>query len=125
MKSLFLILFCLFLFCCSEAAFAEDIDLQWQQADRADGYKVQISEDNGNTWVEISGFTVTLFSLQDVDTQIITNMAKTTITVADNKLILVRIGAFNNAGTTWRLEAGIFYNTLWKPLNPPSGIGIK
>ncbi len=115
----------LFVLGLSGAVWAADMPVEWKQSAGAVGYKIQVSEDLGATWNEIQNLTFTTFILLNETTQETINMAKSTITIADNVLVLVRVGAYNSVGTSWRLEAGIFYNSAWMPLPAPTGLGAN
>ncbi len=99
--------------------FTADIDISWEQSVGADGYKVQTSEDYGATWTEVSNLIWETFTEGTKD------KARATITVADNVLVLARVGAYNSNSETWRLESGIFFNSAWKPIIAPVGIGVN
>lgn len=118
-KLLLFSIVCVLLFCSREAAFAADINLQWGQSERAVGYKIEISIDLGATWTEVPDLTYTTFVEGNL------NLAMATITVADNVLVLGRVGAFNDKGTSWRLEQGIYYNSAWMPPPSPTGLGVN
>ncbi len=105
------------LFC--SKAYSAEINVEWKQVVGADGYKLQTSEDFGATWTEIPNLTWTAFTLGNRE------MATATITVADNVLVLVRAAAYDSQSTAWRLEAGVFYNTSWKPIPAPPGLGVN
>lgn len=90
--------------------FGADILISWDVAQGVDGYSLVQSVDNGTTWS----------TPQDVG-----SVTTATYTVPDSGLVLIRVGAYNSAGITWRLDAGIFYNGDWKPLLPPSGVGVQ
>ena len=99
--------------------FGAEVDLEWKQSASADGYKIETSVDLGATWAEVPNLVFTTF------TEGTMNLVKATITVADNVLVLGRVGAFNTVGTSWKLESGIFYNSAWKPLPAPTGLGAN
>ncbi len=91
------------------SVFAHDMVLSWDEDVNADGYGVRQSIDNGVTWIN------------EVDV----GPALTTIyEVPDTGLVLVQIGAYNSLGTTWRPDAGLFYNGDWKPLTV-TGLGVQ
>ncbi len=117
MKKVFMTMVLLVLF--SSVAVPADKEIEWKESQGAVGYKAETSEDLGATWTEVQNLTYT--------TRIegALNLATATITVADNVLVLVRVGAFNNAGTSWRLESGAWINTAWQPLPSPTGAGIN
>ena len=119
MKKILLTLMFLFLFPALVRAADIDIDIEWTQSTGATGYKVETSVDAGATWVEIPTLTFT------TRTEGTLNLANATITVADNVLVLARVGAYNAVGISWRLEAGIFYNGAWRPLHAPTGLGAN
>ncbi len=117
---IFLLVFLVF----SSVAKASDQVVEWQQSPGATGYKIEISVDEGVTWTEITNLTYETYS-QTTDAGVIKYMAFTTITVPDNVLVLARVGAFNAVGTGWRLEAGLFYNSAWKPPEASKGFGVN
>ncbi len=118
MKKIIVLAMMIVLFICSNAYSAE-IEVEWEQVVGADGYKLQASEDLGATWTEVPNLTWTAFTLGNRE------MAKATINVADNILVLVRAAAYDSQSTAWRLEAGVFYNTSWKPIPSPPGLGVN
>jgi hypothetical protein len=89
---------------------AADITVKWDASQGADGYSLSQSIDNGQTWS----------TPQDVG-----NVLTFLYPVPNSGLTLVKVGAYNNTGITWRLDAGVFYNGDWKPLAPPGGVGIQ
>ncbi len=100
-------------------ALSADVNLSWNQAEGATGYKLQISTDGGITWTEVTGFSVTLFTEGNL------NLAKTTITVPDDVLVLGRVASFNSVATSWRYESGFFVNSAWKIPERPTGGGVQ
>ncbi len=99
--------------------YSADIDISWDQSVGADGYKVETSEDFGATWTEVLNLTWEAFTEGTKD------KARATITVADNVLVLARVGAYDSNSEAWRLESGIFFNSAWKPIIAPVGIGVN
>lgn len=98
---------------------ASDVPVEWRQSAGADGYKIETSVDLGATWTEIQNLTFTTFTEGTRD------LAGATITVADNVLVLVRVAAYNSVGEAWKLESGAWYNSAWKPLVAPTGLGAN
>jgi hypothetical protein len=113
-----IILICAFLLCC-KVLFAKDVALEWRKTDKADTYRVVVSEDLGLTWNEISGLAFQEFVVGDRD------MVSTNITVVDDKIVLIRIGAENKNGISWRADSGVWVNSLWQPPPMPGGFGIN
>ncbi len=118
-KKLLVIFTFLFVLGLSGAVWAADINITWNQSVGATGYKVETSVDNGATWTEILAL---IFTTRTEGTL---NLADANITVADNVLVLGRIGAYNTQGITWRLEAGFWYHSSWMPLPAPTGGGVN
>ncbi len=110
---------CAFILVICSVAHSADVDIDWKQVTNADGYKIQTSEDMGTTWTEVPNLVWTPFTEDGVA------KGTTTITVADNKLVLIRVGAYDSNMVAWRYELGLFYNSAWKPLPSPTGIGAN
>ncbi len=91
------------------SVFAHDMVLSWDEDVSADGYGVRQSIDNGVTWTN------------EVD---VGSVLATIYVVPDTGLVLVQIGAYNSLGTTWRTDAGLFYNGDWKLLTV-TGLGVE
>ena len=98
---------------------AADINVEWKQSAGATGYKIETSEDLGATWTKVPTLVFTLHTEGTLE------LARATIPVADNVLVLGRCGAYNDAGISWRLESGFFYNSAWMPLPAPTGGGVN
>ena len=109
MKTILFVIVFMFISC---TIFAADINMKWAVSTGADGYNIEQSTDLGVTWLGI----------KKVDGG---DVLSTTVNVPDDGLVLLRLNAYNNIGTTWRLDAGAWYNGLWKPLEAPSGAGIR
>lgn len=114
-----IILKSLFVLGLSGAAWAADINLEWKQSLGADGYEIETSEDLGATWTQVPNLVYTTRIEGTL------NLASAIITVADNVLVLVRVGAYNSVGLSWRLEAGVFFNSAWILLPAPTGLGAN
>lgn len=115
----YLILAVLFLLSFSVKVYSADIPLEWRQSEFAVGYKISFSEDFATefvTWTEIPNITFTTRTEGSLE------LASAIITIPD-VLVLIRVAAYNSTGETWRLEAGAFYNTKWKPSPAPTGLG--
>lgn len=90
---------------------AADVTLEWDAVSNATGYKLYMSDDMGTTWD--SGTDV-----GNVTTYTMTN-------VLEDRLILWKIGAYNDNGESiahWRF-AGYDHRKL--PLGYASGLGIE
>ncbi len=100
-------------------AYSADVEINWEQVPNADGYKLETSEDLGATWNEVPNLVWTPYTEGGIA------RGKSTITIPDNILILIRAGSYDSRMTAWRYEFGVFYNSAWKPLLAPTGIGAK
>ncbi len=114
-----IIVFCFFSTCLANCVWAKDVGIAWNQSTKATGYKIELSVDEGASWVKVPDFTATLY------TEGTRLKAKTTITIPDNVLVLARVGAFNAQGVSWRLQDGAWFNTAWEPISPPTGLGAN
>lgn len=88
-------------------AYAGQLEISWQAVSGATGYKLSQSIDQGTTWTQIG----------DVTT------IQTTITVPDDKLVLIRVSAYNTAGESIRLTSGIWYDR--RQDKTPQAITVK
>jgi len=89
---------------------AADITIKWDFQSDADGYRVRHSIDNGLTW--------------EGDTDV-GNVDNALCVVPDSVLVLIQVGAYNTQGTTWRTDAGVFYNSEWSRPKQPTGTGVQ
>jgi len=90
---------------------AADINLAWNASEKATGYKIYQSVDNGATWE--SGLDV-----GNVLTYIVPF-------VPDSGLVLFRVSAYNTKGETITYWSGAWYNGDWRPPSPAGGLGIE
>ena len=110
---------CAFILAVCSIVHSAEVEIHWEQVPNADGYKLETSENLGASWTEVSNLVWTPYIEGEIE------KGKATITLADNILVLVRVGSFNSQMTAWRYEAGVFYNSAWKPLPAPTGIGSR
>ncbi len=108
---------CMLSFC--SIAYSADVEIYWEQVPNADGYRIETSEDLGANWTEVPNLVWTPYTEGGIA------KGKAIIQVADNVLVLVRAGSYDSRMTAWRYEMGVFYNSSWKPLLAPTGIGAK
>lgn len=92
-------------------AHAADITLTWEKIAGAVGYRIYISDDFGATWSILT---------DAGDTNTITIKS-----IADDKFLLFRIGAYAKYGETVRYFSGAWYNGAWKPLDIVKNLGIR
>lgn len=90
---------------------AADVSLKWDSSDKADGYKIYQSTDNGNTW--------------DSGIDVGNVVEHTLIGVADSGLVLLRVGAYNSNGEAISGWRGAWYNGDWMPPDSAAGLGIE
>jgi len=108
MKILLIILSFLFI---SSSVFGANIIVKWD-AQQADGFKIEQSVDLGATWgseLDIPDGTAT----------------SADVTVPDNTLTLIRVGAYNSVGTAWRLNVGVWAHSGWNIPDKPKMIGVE
>jgi hypothetical protein len=91
--------------------FAADVELYWDAAAGATGYKLYSSIDLGATW----SAPVDVGNVQTY----------TWLGVSDAVLTLFRVGAYNAQGEMIRTEAGAWYNGLWVLPALAKGLGVK
>ena len=93
--------------------YGADIKLTWDASKgQVDGYRLYISEDNGQTWT----------ILKD---NIPANTLEANVTVPDHKLVIIRAAAYNTYGESRPNGAGVFYNSDWKPPKEVQGLGVE
>jgi len=110
-KLLFTLVFVLVFAFGVSTVFAADVSLEWDPAEGATSYKIEMSTDLGLTWAEErnAGSETTLVWIDAPDTG----------------LLLFRAVACNNAGEAIRTWSGAFYNGDWKLPDSPGGTGIE
>ena len=91
--------------------FAADVTLEWDIAEGATSYKIQMSTDLGLTWAE------------ERDAGSETTFVWTG--APDTGLLLFRAVASNAVGETARTWSGAFYNGDWRLPDSPGGTGIE
>jgi hypothetical protein len=104
------VVLCMALFCCSRNMFAAPVNLNWDAVQGATGYVIATSIDNGTTWS----------ASEDVG-----DVLSYLLTVPDNTLVIIKIGAYGDPGLVWRMDAGTWFNSAWSLLSPPTGQGIE
>ena len=107
MKKVGIILGILTLFC--TPAMAADVELIWESAALATGYKVYQSTDAGSTW--------------DAGTDVGNVTTYELVGVPDSGLVLFRISAYNSYGETITSWQGGWYCGDWMP--PQASIGLR
>ena len=90
-------------------ASSAELTLAWDPVAGAETYRLYQSTDSGETWA-------TVVSVAAPTTQVI-------ISVADDRVILLRISAIDARGESMRWEYGVFYHGGWRRTSP-SGMGI-
>ena len=110
MKKLLLSLFLVLMI--GSSAFAAQVLVKWQPSERAKGYKIYISDDNGQSWTVL-------------EDDIPQNQTQAVIEVPDHKLILIRVSAYNDFGETINSASGAFFNSDWRRPEMPSQIGLQ
>ena len=99
MKKLLLILLLI-----SSTAFAANVTLDWDAVDGATGYKIQMSTDLGANWsVPVDAGTTKPFVY---------------VNVPEDKLVMFRIAAYNDAMDVYNYHAGVWYDHRQKLLYP-------
>lgn len=91
--------------------FGADLTLKWDAVTGATGYKVYQSTDGGTTFTLVA----------DVG-----NVLQRAITgVAEDRMVLYRVSAYNTVGEAIRYEAGAWFDFRKKPPANPGGAGIQ
>jgi len=101
------------LLCFCAPAVAADVTLQWDPVVGADGYRIYISTDCGQTWDYNTGTdvgNVTVYVYEDVP---------------DTGQVLFRAGAYNGHGEEVEYKAGVSWCGDCGPPAAPRGIGIQ
>lgn len=88
-----------------------DVNLAWDAAPGATGYKVYASTDLGITWSIARDAGNKLFYLW--------------LGATDTGLTLFRVSAYNSQGESLRTESGAWYNGSWVLPTASKGLGIK
>ncbi len=97
-----------------------DIPVEWKESvGGATGYEIRYSDDGGLTWTQTSGLAYTQVTEGNL------SLFRATITVPDGVLVLMHVGAYRGSNFSWRVESGMYHNTLWEPANAPTGGGIN
>jgi hypothetical protein len=110
MKRLMLVVLAVLVLTFAVTAHAADVTLKWDAADGATGYILEMSTDNGTTWVNP-------IDVGNVTTYQVTG-------VPDSGMVLFRNTAYNTVGQTVRYEAGAWFNGDWKQPSQP-GLGVQ
>lgn len=98
---------------CHSYASAKEVTVEWGKVGGATGYKIQFSSDVGATWVDVPSFVPVEF------TDCGEFFMKTTFTIPDNVLVLVRSGAYNAVSEAWRNGNGTWFHSGWPSLAAP------
>ena len=110
---------CVITFCLpSQFAFAADCTFSWKASTGATGYYLEYSLDHGVTW---TGKKTTGPLTPDAAGEV----SWIYTGVPETGLVLFRVAATNASSESIRLEAGAWYNHLWKPVVAPGGAVIR
>lgn len=105
MKKIFLILAIILV---ATSALAADVNLKWDPAEGATGYRIYMSADSGATWqAPVDVGNVTEYVYQGVP---------------DSGLILFRVSSYNQNGETVKCQSGCWFRGDWIPPASASGL---
>ena len=96
-----------FLFLAS-MTYAVEKTVEWDPVISADGYRVSISSDLGETWAQVS--------------EVLAPVVIAVIDVPENQLILIRASAYNNISEEVNTYSGVWFNSTWRKISPPTEI---
>lgn len=102
MKRVLLVVF-VFLFLAS-AAYSTEKTVEWDPVTAADGYRISISADSGQTWAQVS--------------EVLAPIVEAVIDVPDGQLILIRASAYNNISEAVSTHTGVWFNSTWQKISP-------
>lgn len=106
-------------------ASAADILVSWNTSQGATGYILEASTDNGATWSTKKDVGQITPKTYTSGSETLSLCSYTWTGLPDTGLVLIRVKAYNDYGTTTNTRAGSWFNKAWQAPAEAKGVGIQ